>query len=220
MINTAISQHSGPTASSDDAQMVNYLNQLQDSLTANAEHYSNASVQQDLAQANNAYARYKVMEKAAGSVGGANNGNIFTPAQYLSAARAGQSGLQRATSSGGNAYPATQLAQTAQPLLGNTVPDSGTAGRGLMGALLALHNPLLAAKAAVGAVPYLPGVRNVMPALLTSRPAWMQAAGTAAGRAAPYVGGMLGQAVSGPVSQPNDPYGMGATNAGLLGPSP
>ncbi|WP_248555754.1 hypothetical protein [Paraburkholderia terrae] len=216
MINKAIRDHSGPNASSDDAQMVNYLNQLQDSITANAEHYSNTSVQQDLAQANTAYARYKALEKAAGSAAGQKNANVFTPTQYLNATRAGQNAFQRATSSGANGYPAQQLSHAAQPLLGATVPDSGTAGRGMVSALFAMHNPVVAAKAALAAVPYLPGVRNVMPGLLSSRPDWMRAAAPVVRNTSPIVGGgLLNQGA--PQAQPSQDDAYWAQYGGMLG---
>ncbi|WP_156992150.1 hypothetical protein [Paraburkholderia oxyphila] len=215
MIGEAIRAHSGPTATSDDAQMVNYLNGLQDALTANAEYHSNTSVAQNLQQANTAYARYKVMEKAAGGTGAQKADNTFTPAQYLNAARGGQSAFQRATSSGGGQGYAQNLATTAQPLLGATVPDSGTAGRNMIGGLLALHNPVVALKAGVAAVPYLPGIRNVAPLLATARGP-LRALASPARVAAPYVGGMLAQPGQGAANASYDPNNFQATNAGLL----
>lgn len=196
MINQQIRNHSGFNASSDDRVMADYLQQLQDSITANAEHYSNQSVQQQLAQANAAWARYKALEKAAGMKGAQAADNVFTPNQYLSASRAGQTAAQRATSSSGQGFPAQNLAQTAQSVLGNTVPDSGTAGRlGVMDLLAgggALANPATALKVGALALPYAPGVRNMVPALVGSRPAAVRAAAPVARRLGPLVGGMLG----------------------------
>ncbi|MCO4879064.1 transglycosylase SLT domain-containing protein [Paraburkholderia caribensis] len=206
MINRSIRDHSGPNASSDDGVLAGYLGQLQDAITSNAEHYSNHGVQQDLAQANNAWARYKLLEKAAGSKPAQKADNVFTPSQYLDASRATQNAAQRATSAGGQGFPAQNLAQTAQPLLGNTVPDSGTAGRlGAMGLVAGtlMSNPLLAAKGALAALPYLPGVRNIAPALVTARPAAVRAVAPYVARATPgTVGGLLGQSVS--QGQPTD----------------
>ncbi|WP_081056623.1 transglycosylase SLT domain-containing protein [Burkholderia vietnamiensis] len=173
-INAQIRNHSGFNASSDDRVMVDYLQQLQDSITSNAEHYSNQSVRQQLGQANAAYARYKALEKAAGGPAAQKAGNVFTPSQLQSAIRSGQSAQQRATSSANQGFSNSQLANNAQSVLGNTVPDSGTAGRlGLMDLITgagALHNPMLAAKGAALSLPYLPGVRNAVPALVASRP--------------------------------------------------
>ncbi|MBH9718890.1 transglycosylase SLT domain-containing protein [Burkholderia contaminans] len=196
MINQQIRNHSGFNASSDDRVMADYLQQLQDSITSNAEHYSAQSVQQQLAQANAAWARYKALEKAAGMKGAQTADNVFTPNQYLSASRAGQTAAQRATSSSGQGFPAQNLAQTAQSVLGNTVPDSGTAGRlGVMDLLAgggALTNPATALKVGALALPYAPGVRNMVPALVGSRPAAVRAAAPVARRLGPVVGGMLG----------------------------
>ncbi|MBH9642337.1 transglycosylase SLT domain-containing protein [Burkholderia vietnamiensis] len=196
MINQQIRNHSGFNASSDDRVMADYLQQLQDSITSNAEHYSAQSVQQQLGQANAAWARYKALEKAAGMKGAQAYDNVFTPNQYLSASRAGQTAAQRATSSSGQGFPAQNLAQTAQSVLGNTVPDSGTAGRlGVMDLLAgggALANPATALKVGALALPYAPGVRNVMPALVASRPAAVRAAAPVARRLGPVIGGMLG----------------------------
>ncbi|MBU9259110.1 lytic transglycosylase domain-containing protein [Burkholderia multivorans] len=196
MINRQIANHSGPTASSDDRVMAEYLQNLQDAITANAEHYSNNSVRQGLAKANAAWARYKAMENAAGKPSAQRLGNIFTPEQYMAAASAGQSAAQKATSSGPAAYPAQQLSQAVQPLLGATVPDSGTAGRAALNAAIGtggfLSNPVTALKAATVSVPYLPYVRDAVPALMTSRPAAVRAAAPVARRLGPLVGGMLG----------------------------
>ncbi|WP_426356381.1 transglycosylase SLT domain-containing protein [Burkholderia sp. R-40] len=214
MINQQIRNHSGFNASSDDRVMADYLQQLQDSITSNAEHYSAQSVQQQLAQANAAWARYKALEKAAGMKGAQTADNVFTPNQYLSASRAGQTAAQRATSSSGQGFPAQNLAQTAQSVLGNTVPDSGTAGRlGVMDLLAgggALANPATALKVGALALPYAPGVRNMVPALVSSRPAAVRAAAPVARHVMPLLGGMLGSS-----GQQQPPQDQGALS-GLL----
>jgi len=140
----------------------------------------------DLQKANAGWANYKQIEKAAGSVGASNKGNIFSPAQFTSAVRAGATSAQRATNSGLNA----DLGQAAQSVLGNKYPDSGTAGRGLLalltsgglGAGLATApGSTLAGLAGIGAasLPYTRLGQRATAALLTARPQFAQPVGNA-----------------------------------------
>lgn len=87
------------------------------------------------------------------------------------------------------------MAQTAQPLLGATVPDSGTAGRAALNAAIGaggfLANPITALKAATVSLPYLPRVRDAVPALLSSRPIAVRALGAPVRQLGPLVAGVL-----------------------------
>lgn len=120
-------------ASADQRALADAVGDLQEAVNSNVVKSSAASVQDDLANASSAWRQYKQMEKAAGMKGAMNNENVFTPSQYLSAVRGGLTSGQRAQGKGTN----TEFAQQAQKVLGDTVPDSGTAGRlGMMDLLV------------------------------------------------------------------------------------
>lgn len=153
-----------------------------------ARQSTDPAFQQKLQNANNAYARYKRVETAAGMAGASNNGNVFTGAQYANAVRKGSTNFQRATNSGLNA----DVAQRAQSVLGNKYPDSGTPGRLLATALLggAAHiNPLSLAGAGAGSLLYAtPAGRSAMLALLARRPELLQNLGDRTAQLAPLTG--------------------------------
>jgi hypothetical protein len=167
--------------SADQTSLANALGDLRDVMNQNVVRNSPPDLQDGLNAANLAYARYKRIESAAGSVGAMNNGNVFTPGQYMSAVRRGSTSAQRGTSTGLNA----DLAGNAQSVLGNTVPDSGTAGRGLLASLLlaphALMHPGTLAAIPSGLAAYSPtGVRLIGRAM-TQRPQTAQDIGRALG---------------------------------------
>jgi hypothetical protein len=113
-----------------DRTLSDALDDLNQSINAQVARNSPPEVMPQIQAANNAWARYKQIETAAGSTGASNNGNVFTPAQLTAAIRKGSTNAQKATNSGLNA----DIAQAAQTTLGSKVADSGTAGRSaLMG---------------------------------------------------------------------------------------
>lgn len=129
-----------------------------------------------LSKANAAYAQYKQLERAAGSVGASNAGNIFTPGQYANAVRNGATAFQKATNSGLNG----DLANTAMNVLGSKYPDSGTAGRSMLAvgaAALGGHAvaPQAVAPAAamlgLGSLPYTKLGQRLTQNMLLNRPA-------------------------------------------------
>jgi hypothetical protein len=140
-------------ATADDRALSNALTDLNDAMSESVVRNSPSGVATDIGNANAAWARYKRVEKAAGSAGAVNNGNVFTPAQYSSAVRSASTNGQRATNSGLGG----QMADDAVQVLGNKYPDSGTAGR-------------LAALASLGAGGAVGGLGYGLPALAVGAP--------------------------------------------------
>lgn len=174
------------SADADKWALSDALDDLNKSVNDAVGRSSPPDVLADLQKANAGWANYKQIEKAAGSVGASNKGNVFSPAQFTSAVRAGATSAQRATNTGLNA----DLGQAAQSVLGNKHPDSGTAGRGLLalltsgglGAGLATApGSTLAGLAGIGAasLPYTRLGQRATAALLTARPQFAQPVGNA-----------------------------------------
>jgi hypothetical protein len=176
-------------ASADNWALHDALDDLTTALNNGVARSSSPDVLADLQNANAGWARYKQIEKAAGSTGASNNGNVFSPAQYTSAIRLGSTQAQRGTNAGLNA----DLGNAAQTVLGSKYPDSGTAGRALITALTTgglgaglATAPLQtgAALAGVGlaSLPYTPLGQRAAAALLTARPQFAQPVGNAVAR--------------------------------------
>lgn len=178
-LNTIVRNKTLGQPSADDQVLAHGVDQLGDAVNANVVRNSPPGVQTDLTNANAAYARYKRLERAAGYTGARNSGNVFTPAQYGAAVGAGSTAAQKGTNTGLNAA----LAQNAQQVLGTTVPDSGTAGRGwLTSLLLAPHliaHPGLIAGGVGARAAYSPTGIRALNALATQRPAAVRALGNA-----------------------------------------
>lgn len=168
------------------------LSSLNSSMNSAVGRSSPPEVLADLQKANAAYASYKQIEKAAGGIAAANNGNIFSPADFTRAVRSGASAAQKATNSGLNA----DLGQSAQAVLGNRYPDSGTAGRGLLALALEggaglMGHPYLAAGAAAATLPYTQlGGKGLAALLAGSRGAGATAVGNAISKAGPIIAPM------------------------------
>lgn len=180
----------------DDRVLASALDDLGDAVNAAVGRASPPDVLPTLGRANAAWAQYKQIERAAGSVGASNNANVFTAAQFASAVRKGSTNAQKATNSGLNA----QLAGDAADVLGAKYPDSGTVGRSLLtlgtGALAGqtvAPGVVLPAAAAigVGSLPYTAPGQRLAQALLMNRPAGAQAAGNAIANMGPRLGALL-----------------------------
>lgn len=178
-LNTIVRNNTLGQPTADQQALASGVDALGDAVNANVVRNSPAGVQTDLTNANAAYARYKRLERAAGYTGARNSGNVFTPAQYGQAVGAASTAAQRGTNTGLNA----ELAQNAQQVLGTTVPDSGTAGRGwLTTLLLAPHliaHPGLIAGGVGAKAAYSPTGIRALNALATQRPAAARALGNA-----------------------------------------
>lgn len=199
-LNTIVRNNTIGQPTADQQALAAGVDQLGDAVNANVVRNSPAGVQTDLTNANAAYARYKRLERAAGYTGARNSGNVFTPAQYGAAVGAGSTAAQKGTNTGLNAA----LAQNAQQVLGTTVPDSGTAGRGWLTTLLLaphlLAHPGLIAGGVGARAAYSPTGIRALNALATQRPDAARA---------------LGNAIA-PLALPTA-VGAGAASGGALG---
>lgn len=186
----------------DNLSLADALGDLNDAINSGVGRASPPDVLQDLSKANAAYARYKQIENAAGSVGASNNNNIFSAAQFQSAIRKGSTGAQKATNSGLSG----QLGDDAQSVLGKNYPDSGTPGRAaLMAALGSLGGGGLAVSgyglpALIGgtaaAIPYTALGQRATQALLMSRPQFAQSMGKFIGERGSPFAAALGAALA------------------------
>lgn len=178
-------------STADDRALASALSDLNDSLTQGVTRNSGPEIAPALARANAAWAQYKQIENAAGSVGATRHDNVFTPEQLSSSVRRGSTNSQRATNSGVNA----DLANAGSQVLGNKYPDSGTAGRialgstGLLGGAYMVGHPMMAALGAGAAGLYATEAgRKLMFALLAKRPKLAEALGGATIGGAPQLG--------------------------------
>jgi len=117
------------------------------------------------------YANFKRLQSAAASTG-ADSGS-FTPAQLQSAVRKLDTSKDKARFAEGDALM-QDLSSAGKSVLSNKVPDSGTAGRALLGLLMggstvAAPHVAIPAMAGLG-VAYTPAVQNALVMLLTKRP--------------------------------------------------
>jgi hypothetical protein len=140
--------------------------ELRDMLTRQAGPQAKA-----LQKVNEGWANFKVLQKAAGGVG-AEDG-VFTPTQLQSAVRAADKSKDKAAFARGNALM-QDLSEAGKSVMGNRVPDSGTAGRVGLGALAGTTayavNPMLAAGLGTGAALYTQPVQNALVRAVASRP--------------------------------------------------
>lgn len=144
-----------------------------------------------LSSIDSAWADFLRMERAA-SMLGARDG-VFTPGQLLSSAKALDPGRKKAGFSRGTARM-QPIAEVGNRVLGSDLPDSGTAlrlavGAGMLGGYVA-HPGVLLGEAAM-AVPYVPGIRRGVDALMSGGAGWReQLLGRPMRSLAPLVGGL------------------------------
>ena len=138
----------------------------------------NAQVANKLKNANAAWAEWKRLEKAAGTVGA--ESGVFTPKQYRRAVQASQKGSAYAR---GNAL-GQGFSENAVDVLSNTVPNSGTVDRALTtgalgsGALGVLDPSLMAAGGSMAAL-YTRPAQNTLASLMVRRPDMLRRSGEA-----------------------------------------
>tara|TARA_R110000868_G_scaffold171458_1_gene407166 strand:- start:3071 stop:4627 length:1557 start_codon:yes stop_codon:yes gene_type:complete len=146
-----------------------------------------------LSQVDKAYSMLLRIENAAGRAG--SKEGVFTPAGLRAAVKQLDSSMRKRNFARGKA-PMQRFAESAENVLGSTVPDSGTPGRLATGGLglagLAAFNLPVAIATALGGgaamLPYSPIGQKAAAALLASRPASMRAAGKAIDRMSPFMG--------------------------------
>lgn len=125
----------------------------------------------------------------AGAMLGAKEG-VFTPAQFLNAVKKSDKSVRDRAFARGEARN-QGIAQAADAVLSQKYPDSGTAGRAMLGALglggAGMLSPAIPAAAGIGALAYTPIGQRASAALLTQRPAAVRNAGDLLKELAPYL---------------------------------
>ncbi len=145
----------------------------------------NPKYAKDLKSADTAYATFKKVENAAAAAKGSEG--VFTPAQLETAVKQGN----KSQYARGKAL-LQDLSGTGYDVLGNKVPDSGTAGRlGIAGMLTggaSLLNPKAVVPTAIASGLYTPfGMKYAMPLLTNPRPDIIEQYAPSVRAAAPYV---------------------------------
>jgi hypothetical protein len=150
-------------------QLGDALREAQASLRSLVER-SNPDHAKELKNINSGWARLVRVENAAGKTG-AKEG-VFTPAQLNQAVRATDESLRHKKFAHGKAL-FQDIATQAEKTIGNTYPDSGSAGRAALGALgyYAVNPKLAVGEGAIAGVYGLPGVRHALSSAFTKRPA-------------------------------------------------
>ncbi|MCU0501536.1 MAG: hypothetical protein MUC51_07175 [Anaerolineae bacterium] len=127
----------------------------------------------------------------AGSMLGAKEG-IFTPAQFLNAVKKSDKSIRDRAFARGTARN-QEIAQAADSVLSQRYPDSGTAGRAMLGGALGgglgYLNPAIPAAAGLGALAYTPIGQRATAAMMTQRPQSAKELGELLKRLSPYLGG-------------------------------
>lgn len=159
----------------------------------------NGALGQQLKKVDTGYANFKRAERAASSVG--NAGGDFTPAQLFNATKALDRSKDKSAFARGQALM-QDLAGAGKRVMGNTVPDSGTAGRmllsgGAIGGLAAMASgdggvsPGAVTAAAIPLALYNPAVRNALVTAITKRPDMAGDVANALRQYLPIAGGSL-----------------------------
>ena len=139
--------------------------ELRNSLNAN-----NPQAQAQLSNINKAWANFTRLQTAGSK---ANTAEMFTPAQLAQAVRQMDKSVRKGAVSRGSALM-QDLSDAGVNVLPSRIPDSGTAGRLMLGggALGGANyvSPELAIGAGALTLPYLPGGRQAMTTMLAKRP--------------------------------------------------
>jgi hypothetical protein len=154
-----------------ERQMAGGVRELQSILRGVTER-SNPQHAGQLKAINQAYARMDRVNQAAARV--TSEDGIFTPEAFSGAVKAGDKSKGKRQFARGGAL-SQDLSDAARGVMGNRVPDSGTARRLATGSIpwtgAALVEPNALMLGAVTAAPYLPGVSAVVRNALLRRPA-------------------------------------------------
>lgn len=155
---------------------------------------ANPRAAEDLARADEGWANLVRIEGAAKAA--KNNQGVFTPAQLNQAVQASDRSTRKRAVARGTALM-QDLSNAGQTVLGNKVPNSGTADRmwlglGTLGGGAAV-NPLIPAGLLTGAGIYTDPVQRGLSFLLASRPQGAQAVADSLRQASPGLGLLGGQ---------------------------
>lgn len=156
---------------------------------------SNPNYADQLSKINQGYANFVRLRDAASKVG-ADEG-IFTPAQLQNAVRNMDKSAGKGRFATGDALM-QDLSEAGKTVLGSKYPDSGTAGRGIVGGVaggLAALNPKTLAAALALTLPYTKTGQKITAAALTKRPESFKALSDALRASAPAIAGSLPLAI-------------------------
>lgn len=172
----------------DERQLGDAILELQSAMRQNLAR-GNPAHADELSKINEGFANLVRVERAAGFQG-AQNG-VFTPALLSAAVKAGDQSVRKNAFSKGGALM-QDLSDAGKDVLASKYPDSGTAGRVLLGGgaiASGIANPAIPAGLAAAAVPYLPKASNLAAYLLTQRPQQAQAIADMLRRGSPLLSG-------------------------------
>jgi hypothetical protein len=149
----------------------------------------------ELQALNTAYGRYSVLRNAAARVN--NPDSPIMPGQLQAAIKAGDGTVQKRAFGAGNARLQAELGDPAVKVLGNSVPDSGTAARaflthslaGALGGSMVAHPGIGLGMGALAAAYGTPLGRQAMFAAIARRPELARMLGGAMQGVAPQIGG-------------------------------
>ncbi len=173
--------------SGDERQLGNALLEAQSTLRQSLARLSPDNAAQ-LSNINQGYANLLRVQRASSMAGTEKTGGVFTPAQLNSAVKNGDKSLNDRAYARGTALM-QDLSGPATRVMGNNYPDSGTAGRSLLGwlasgAVGAALKPELAPYMAaggglglLGALPYTKTGQMITQGLMTARPEISKEAG-------------------------------------------
>ena len=184
----------------DNQQLGDALRQAQDNIRSNLTR-NNPQYADALQKINQGYANFAIIRKAASGLGAGEG--VFTPAQLQSAVKASDMSVGKGRFATGNALM-QDLSEPGKGVM-TSYPDSGTAGRNMVGALAAGSGPIVGGMMThpfattlatggtlgatlLGSAPYTGLGQKAAAAILTKRPAI--AAGLASGirSASPFAG--------------------------------
>ncbi|CAB4171417.1 hypothetical protein UFOVP1095_36 [uncultured Caudovirales phage] len=153
-----------------ERQLGSAIEELRTALRENLAR-NNPAHAEELQKINTGWANYTRLRDAASRVG--SEEGKFSPSALASAVRGGDKTVGKRAFSEGDAL-LQDLSDAGKKVLSNKYPDSGTAGRALLGmAVNPAQWPALATGAAastVASLPYLPGGRQITAAMLARRP--------------------------------------------------
>jgi len=155
--------------------------ELRDMLKRQAGSYAD-----DLQQTNSAWAKFKRVQNAAGKLG-AEEGS-FTPAQFQNAVRSMDKSKDKAAFARGGALM-QDLGDAGKSVLGNKVPNSGTADRALMtgAGIYSFLDPTIGLPLLAGASLYTNPVQKLLTGAVANRPQSAQAISGLIKQSSPYL---------------------------------
>lgn len=195
---SAISQKASQFAKSNDAYQSDLgqaLKQL-DAELRNWVRQSNPQFAEQLSAIDKGYAVFKRAQRAGASLG--SEAGTFTPAQLQNAVKAMDRSKDKRAFSEGTAF-LQDLSGPAKNLMTGKTPDSGTAGRLLLGAggvAAGAVNPAIPAALVGGAAMYAPPIQNFLVALMTKRPEMAQRIAEMLRNTTPYLAAASAPAVA------------------------